>query len=296
MSGAGSEPGAGLWPDNWLLSPEIKIPAAGKTELQYTVFSVDPECPGEIYHVYLMEGSKEIHLWSEELMEGEDRNNPAVRTMDLSAYAGKTVQIAFRHYGSYDAYAIGLDNVKVTNTPVGKDLPFVDVPEGSFFYDAVDWAVSEGITNGATTTTFDPNGTCTRGQAVTFLWRSMGCPKPKSTTVPFVDVKPGAFYYDAVLWAVENNITQGSGANTFSPNDPCTRGQIVTFLWRTYEKPAVTGTNPFTDVRASDFYYQPVLWALQKSITQGTSANTFSPGGDCTRAQIVTFLYRAAYA
>ncbi len=169
---------------------------------------------------------------------------------------------------------------------------FEDVSEDKYYYDAVVWAVENGITNGVTATTFNPNGPCTRAQTVTFLWRAAGCPEPKTTVNPFTDVIEGKYYYKAVLWAVENGITLGTTETTFSPNDPCTRGHVVTFLFRSVEGAEATGTNPFTDVAEGKYFYEPVLWAVENGITLGNTATTFNPYGTCTRAQIVTFLYR----
>ncbi|MGN1307641.1 MAG: S-layer homology domain-containing protein [Faecousia sp.] len=169
---------------------------------------------------------------------------------------------------------------------------FVDVPADAYYYDAVLWAVKNGITKGTGDTTFSPNDTCTRAQVVTFLWRAAGSPAPKSGTMPFTDVAADTYYYDAVLWAVENGITKGTGDTTFSPDDTCTRAQVVTFLWRSRKSPAADSANPFTDVAADTYYYDAVLWAVENGITQGTGDTTFSPNDTCTRAQIVTFLYR----
>ena len=169
---------------------------------------------------------------------------------------------------------------------------FTDVPFDAYYQSAVGWAVSHGVTGGVTETTFAPSNPCTRAQAVTFLWRAAGSPAPKSTVNPFVDMKPGAYYYDAVLWAVENGITKGTTDTTFSPNATCSRAQIVTFLWRSQKSPAAGTVNPFTDVAAGTYYNNAVLWAVKNGITGGTTATTFSPNNNCTRAQIVTFLYR----
>lgn len=182
---------------------------------------------------------------------------------------------------------------KNATPPASTVNPFVDVPEGSFYYDAVLWAVDKGITKGTDTTHFSPNGICTRAQAVTFLWRAAGSPAAKSGAMPFTDVKAGSYYETAVLWAVENGITKGTTATTFSPEQNCSRAQIVTFLWRSEKSPAAGTVNPFTDVKASAYYADAVLWAVKKDITKGTTATTFSPNDNCTRAQIVTFLYRA---
>ena len=169
---------------------------------------------------------------------------------------------------------------------------FVDVPEGSYYEEAVNWAVDKGITTGTDATHFSPDGICTRAQAVTFLWRAAGSPAAKSSAMPFADVKAGSYYYDAVLWAVENGITKGTSDTTFSPNATCTRAQIVAFLWRSEKSPAAGSRNPFADVKSSAYYADAVLWAVKEDITKGTTSTTFSPDADCTRAQIVTFLWR----
>ena len=156
------------------------------------------------------------------------------------------------------------------------------------------WAVAKNITSGATATTFAPNAGCTRGQMVTFLWRANGSPEPKSMTTSFTDVKSGAYYEKAVAWAVENNVTTGTSSTTFSPDASVTRAQAVTFQWRAAGAPAAEGTNAFADVSASAFYAPAVQWAVNAGVTTGTSDTTFSPNSNCLRAQIVSFLYRAA--
>ena len=169
---------------------------------------------------------------------------------------------------------------------------FVDVPENSYYEEAVDWAEENGITQGTDDTHFSPNDICTRAQAVTFLWRTAGSPAPKSTTMPFTDIPTGSYYYNAVLWAVENDITKGTNGSTFSPDAICSRAQIITFLWRSEKSPAAGTANPFVDVKSTAYYADAVLWAVKKGITMGTTSTTFSPDADCTRAQIVTFLWR----
>ena len=176
----------------------------------------------------------------------------------------------------------------------GRKNPFTDVPEGSFYYDPVLWAVENGITNGTTPTTFGPNDPCMRAHVVTFLWRAAGSPEPGSDNNPFVDVKPTDFYYKAVLWAVENGITNGIDATHFGPTSYCNRAQVVTFLHRALGNPEpASQDNPFTDVPAGSFYYKPVLWAVENGVTNGMSETAFGPNSICNRAQIVTFLYRA---
>jgi len=172
--------------------------------------------------------------------------------------------------------------------------PFTDVKPTDYFYDPVLWAVDEGVTSGLTPTTFGPKSTCTRAQVVTFLWRAMGKPAPSSYANPFTDVKPGDYFYEAVLWAVEQGITNGLSATSFGASQPCTRAQVATFLWRTMGKPAPSdGYCPFGDVAANAYYYQAVLWAVENGVTSGLSPSSFGPNAECSRAQIVTFLYRA---
>ena len=178
--------------------------------------------------------------------------------------------------------------------PVEPENPFEDVPNDSFCIDAVLWAVEEGITTGTSATTFDPNGECARAIVVTFLWRAAGSPEPETTENPFSDVKESDFFYKAVLWAVEEGITTGTSATTFSPAEECNRATVVTFLYRALGSPAVESTeNPFSDVKVDSWYGPAVLWAVENGITNGMGDGTFGVGATCTRAQVVTFLYRA---
>ena len=169
---------------------------------------------------------------------------------------------------------------------------FTDVKSSDYFSTPVLWAVKNNVTSGTSNTTFSPNDFCTRAQVVTFLWRAAGSPKINSSYNPFTDVKKGQYYYNAVLWAVENGITSGVSAHQFAPEDTCTRGQIVAFLYRFAGQPKASGNNPFTDVRSSQYYYKAVLWAVKNNITTGVDATHFAPNDTCTRAQVVTFLYR----
>lgn len=172
-------------------------------------------------------------------------------------------------------------------------ISFTDVSKTDYFYDAVLWAVENGITTGTSRTRFSPYATCTRAQAVTFLWRASGSPAPKNSRMPFTDVSHSAYYYDAVLWALEEGITTGTSSTTFSPDAVIDRAQAVTFLHRANGAPSVTGRTVFTDVPQTTYYADAVKWAVDHEITTGTSAAAFSPNASCTRAQIVTFLYRA---
>ena len=169
---------------------------------------------------------------------------------------------------------------------------FADVPADAYYAKAVEWAVKKGITNGKANGLFGSNDPCTRGQIVTFLWRAAGSPAPKGTAKVPADVLPGSYCYDAVAWALENGITNGLADGTFGVNNTCTRGQSVTFLYRAMGT-APTTVNGFTDVESNAFCAEAVAWAVENGVTNGTSATTFSPSNGCTRAQIVTFLYRA---
>ena len=172
--------------------------------------------------------------------------------------------------------------------------PFTDVPDDAFYTDAVRWANYMGITTGTSPTTFDPASPCMRAHVVTFLWRAAGSPEPTITENPFTDVKESDFFYKSVLWAYENGITGGVDDTHFGPAVLCNRAQVVTFLYKAKNSPAVTGTdNPFTDVPAKSWFLTPVLWAVENGITSGLSADTFGPGSVCNRAQIALFLYKA---
>lgn len=183
--------------------------------------------------------------------------------------------------------------VSVTFVPDNTVGGFIDVTTDDYFADAVQWAVEHGITAGTSANTFSPNAGCTRGMIVTFLWKAYGSPEPATTVNPFIDVPASEYFCKPVLWAVENGITAGTSANTFSPNDTCTRGQAMTFLYKAAKSPAAGTANAFVDVPAGAYYAQPVAWAVNNGITAGTSATTFSPDATCTRGQIVTFLYKA---
>lgn len=171
--------------------------------------------------------------------------------------------------------------------------PFSDVAGGAYYNEAVRWAVKNGVASGTDAKHFSPDAACTRGQAVTFLWRAAGCPTPALAENPFADVKSTDYCYDAVLWAVQTGVAKGTSASTFSPDAACTRGQIVTFLYRAAGSPSGYANSGYTDVPETSYCAAPVAWAVALRVTSGTSAITFSPDALCTRAQIVTFLYRA---
>ena len=180
-----------------------------------------------------------------------------------------------------------------TETIAALGCPFTDLKNPSSYYDAVLWAVDKGITKGTSATEFSPKAECTRAQIVTFLWRYAGSPEPKSMKHNFVDIVKGSSYYKAVIWAVEKGITTGTDATHFSPKEPCTRAQIVTFLWRYAGKPQPSSqSHNFTDIVKGSSYYDAVLWAVEKGITTGADTTHFAPKEPCTRAQGMTFLYR----
>ena len=175
---------------------------------------------------------------------------------------------------------------------------FGDAPlPGNWAHDAIDWAIDSKITNGTSATAFSPEMSCTRAQVVTFLWRAAGSPEPESFDHPFTDVVEGSYYHKAVLWAVEQGITNGTARDKFSPDMVCSRGQIVTFLWRYEGSPALkNANNPFKDVVSGAYYEKAVLWASKSGVTSGTTPTTFRPEDTCTRAQVVTFLHRDVMA
>ena len=170
---------------------------------------------------------------------------------------------------------------------------FDDVYPEDYYYESVSWAAENGIAAGTGANKFFPKLACTRAQVVTFLWRTAGRHMLKQQENVFSDVESDSVYYEAIMWAVGAGVTSGTGNSTFSPNQTCTRAQVVTFLWRAMGQPQpTTTTNPFQDVSESDYFYLPVLWAVENGITAGMSANTFAPYSPCTRGQVVTFLYR----
>ena len=267
----------------------------------YTVVFVDGTLTIDERPVYTIKATAGIH--GSITPSGDvDVLHGGSQTFTIAAnrgYAISNVKIDGKSIGAVKSYTF--ENVSRTHTievifMKANGNPqtgvFVDVATGSYYEDAVDWAVENGITKGTDDTHFSPDGICTRAQAVTFLWRTAGSPASKTSTMPFTDVPVGSYYYDAVLWAVENGITKGTSDTTFSPNMTCSRAQIVTFLWRSEKSPAAGTANPFADVKSTAYYADAVLWAVKENITKGTTSTTFSPNADCTRAQIVTFLWR----
>ena len=213
--------------------------------------------------------------------------------LTVTDISGKEVDVAEKD----GKYTFKMPAAKVTVKATFKEEvafknPFEDVFATDYYYDAVLWAVKEGVTNGTGTTTFSPNAPCTRAQMVTFLWRAAGSPEPTAATCPFTDVDMGSYYGKAVLWAVEKGITKGTSTTTFSPDVTCTRAQMATFLCRMAGGKTESSINTFVDVKADAYYAESVQWAVENGITMGTGDNKFSPDATCTRGQMVTFLYR----
>lgn len=220
------------------------------------------------------------------LLKGEDLSSGVYRLV-YQGFVKNAVPV-----GSYRLFRCASSAFTVNAEKHGNS--FRDVSSSAYYYDAVLWALNHTppVAAGTSADRFSPDEACTRAQAVTFLWRAFGCPAPKSTSSRFADVRPGDYYHDAVLWATERGITNGTGDTTFSPDAPCTRAQIVTFLWRAEGSPAARGAVRFADVPADAWYFSAVRWAVSRGVTNGTGTNAFSPDAPCTRAQIVTFLYR----
>lgn len=213
------------------------------------------------------------------------------------AKTGETVYIPFTIYARYGTTGTGTRQLTGTVAiKIGQTMNFIDVKTTDYFYNSVKWAVGKNITNGTSSTTFSPYKSCTRAEIVTFLWRAAGSPEPTTTRNPFRDVNAvtHSSYYKAILWASQKGITSGTSTTAFSPDQVCTRAQIVTFLYRYAGKPSGYYSNPFKDVGATSeaSYYNAIRWAVGKGITSGTSATTFSPYASCNRAEAVTFLYR----
>ncbi len=227
---------------------------------------------------------------------------PFGTVIDLSVY--KPIRTGFNFEGWYkdEALTEKVFEIKlITNTKIyakwikiseKQTNPFIDVVEDSYYYDPVMWAIKEGITTGTSLNTFSPEKITTRAQMITFLWRTVGSPTSTLAKSNFIDLNKDSYYYKAVLWAEEKGVTTGTSATTFSPENKVSRGQVVSFLWRLDGKPAASYENPFKDLNKAAYYYEAILWAVEKGITNGTSKTSFSPDEPCLRADIVTFLYR----
>ena len=237
----------------------------------------------------------------EQALSGELASLPDAN-VDVSAYRAMTSPIGdtegFNGGQEYWVYVDVDDRViDLIIQSDGNEPPYVfrfrDIPADAYYRDPVEWAVTEGITNGTDESHFSPDMTCTRGQIVTLLWRAAGEPEPSGSN-PFVDVTSDDYYAGAVQWAVKYGITKGMDETHFCPDEPCTRAQAMTFLYRALDGAAVYESNPFADVAPTDYFYDPVIWAVHFGITKGTDETHFSPDDPCSRAQIVTFLYRSA--
>ena len=217
-----------------------------------------------------------------------------LETLTVTDKNGNELKLTDKGNGKYTfTMPAGKVEVKATFMEDNSVLNFFyDVPNGAYFYEAVKWAVKNGITTGVGNDLFAPEQPCTRAQIVTFLWRAAGSPEPKGAASGMSDVVSGSYYEKAVAWAIENGVTTGTTTSTFSPDATCTRAQSVTFLYRALGKKVESSAN-FTDVKSDAFYTDAVNWAVANNVTNGTSNTTFSPNADCTRAEIVTFLYRA---
>ena len=217
-----------------------------------------------------------------------------LETLTVTDKNGKELELTNKGDGKY-TFKMPASKITVTATFMDDNTMlnfFVDVTADAYYYDAVLWAAKEDITNGTSATTFGPNDPCTRAHMVTFLWRAAGSPEPVGKDCPFVDVAEDTYYAKAVQWAYEQGITGGTSATTYSPDETCTRGQMATFLSRVADGKPVSDKVIFADVNADKYYAKAVQWAYEQKITVGTSATTFSPNDPCTRAQMVTFLYR----
>ena len=217
-----------------------------------------------------------------------------LETLTVTDKNGKEIELTNKGDGKY-TFKMPASKVTVKATFMDDNTMlnfFVDVPADAYYYDAVLWAVKEGIVNGTSATTFGPNDPCTRAHMVTFLWRAVGCPEPTTNVCPFTDVDMDSYYGKAVLWAVEIGIINGTSATTFSPDNPCTRAHMATILFRLEDGKAEGTENVFTDVKPDAYYAEAVQWAVEQAITNGMTATTFGPGETCTRAHMVTFMYR----
>ena len=238
------------------------------------------------------DGSVEVAFASAHEMDGDT----AVALLVFETLQPGKHEVSVLHTENGDGPFAKEEKLTIVSNDPTEQNPFSDVPEDQYYYEPVLWAVEEGITTGTGDgSTFSPSRACTRAQVVTFLWRAAGCPEPQSMTHNFTDVVAGSYYEKAVIWAVENGITSGKGsATTFKPDLTCTRAEVVTFLWRALDEPTPNSTvNPFPDVPANSYYEQAVLWAVENGITTGKGNGNFAPTEDCTRAHVVTFLYRA---
>ena len=261
----------------------INVPAQTTIKIEYNAYI-------RASHIALWNGDMQLVKTIYPENEGS-YSTPGSKTTEIGVSAGTYYIKVSKSYG-YDnpVTRYGKYTLRWSYTS-----PFTDVSETSFFYDPVVWAMTNGITSGTSATAFSPNASCTRAQVITFLYRMAGSPSVTGNMVSrFTDIPSSAYYRNAVEWALENNIASGTSATKFSPSATCTRAQAVTFLYRYAGSPSVSVSNTFADVRSGDYFAGAVIWASKNEITSGTSATAFSPKGICTRAQVVTFLYRYA--
>ncbi|MCF0122577.1 MAG: S-layer homology domain-containing protein, partial [Ruminiclostridium sp.] len=215
---------------------------------------------------------KEIPATGHDLTKVSAKDPTATQPGNKEYYVCKGCEKLFA-----DAEGKDETTLAAVTVPATDKITFTDVPDNAYYRDAVYWAVDQGVTTGISSTLFNPNGICTRAEAVTFLWRAAGCPAPDSTAMPFKDVPANSWYYTAVLWAVGEGITTGTDATTFSPNMTCSRAQIVTLQWRASGSPSVGTVSQFADVGNNEWFTKAVNWAVNKGITNGTTTTTFSP-------------------
>jgi hypothetical protein len=275
--------GTGAFSGNQDLT-SVTIPA-GVTTIEYEAFY---ECD-HLTNVTIPASVTTIGKYALGYTWTENDGNTKIENFTIYGYADTAAEV-YAIENDFSFVALTADSIPDNDQNTG----FSDVLSGKYYYDPVIWAVGNNITTGTSATTFSPELNCSRGQIVTFLWRLAGEPEPTTTVNPFTDVSEKDYYYKAVLWAYENGITTGASATTFNPKGNCTRGQIVTFLWRYADEPTANASGVFTDVKSGAYYTSAVYWAVANGITNGMSTNTFVPGGTCTRGQAVTFLYRYA--
>ena len=268
--------------------------------LTVSVFAAGPTLPGTTGAGSFSDDGAMVPSISDTTDDSEkaDTTTSDPITQQLSPTSGSS-GLSSSSSGSGSGYASPIVNIEAIEVPLDDGtsivLPFLDVPQDAYYTEGVAWAYSHDpqITDGVSAERFDPLGTCTRGQMVTFLWRAAGCPEPTGTASTFSDVTAGAYYEKAVAWAVEKGITDGVGGGRFAPNGIVNRAQAVTFLYRAKGAPAATAGTSFTDVASGAYYADAVAWAVANGITDGVGNNAFAPNNNCVRGQTVTFLYRA---
>ena len=243
-------------------------------------------------HRQIAEGEVRLQAAKDHLAASKAGKSSEPTSLFSNEYELRRKGLFFGHAGSeYLIYVHTLGDPSLSCQLVCK--AFKDVADGDYYFNPVYWAAANKITLGTDGTHFSPDAPCTRAQVVTFLWRYFGCPKTNSST-PFRDVSSDAYYYDAVRWAVEQGITNGTDETHFCPDAPCTRAQVVTFLWRANGEESASSYHMFSDVPSDAYFFHAVIWAISKGVTNGTDYDHFSPEDTCTRAQFVTFLYRAS--